>query len=236
MSTARSTPAASRCWRKARGERQNSTICSKFARFFFIAASAPGLNIWTGWKWMWQSVIICLGTHCRQHRPPGEHPYHLPPVFRRKRRGSERLGGARGQLADDRGSVLQFVARALADEGVSGARDQKRRRVHRRKRHLSVLDAAVFLHHHRHTRQWVVNGAANTQLLIDAVVARRRLRQEDAGQNLVLLQLHACRAVVAVEVRESHAARAVRADNLQLRAQAQERRRRVAGERGPALR
>src|SRR5579859_7071426 len=57
MSTARSTPASSRCLRKTLGEWQHSTMKSKAARFFFIAASADGLNISTGWMWMWQSVI-----------------------------------------------------------------------------------------------------------------------------------------------------------------------------------
>lgn len=51
-------PLASMNFRKAFGERQNSTIWSKFGRFFFISSSAWGLIISTGWMWMWQSVII----------------------------------------------------------------------------------------------------------------------------------------------------------------------------------
>src|SRR3989442_2486753 len=57
MSTARSTPAWSRCSRKALGDLQNSMIWPKFDRFFFISSSAWGLNISMGWMWMWQSVI-----------------------------------------------------------------------------------------------------------------------------------------------------------------------------------
>src|SRR3989442_10932335 len=57
MSTARSTPAWSRCSRKALGDLQNSMIWPKFDRFLFISSSAWGLNISMGWMWMWQSVI-----------------------------------------------------------------------------------------------------------------------------------------------------------------------------------
>ena len=49
------------------GERQNSTIWSKFGRFFFMSSSAWGLNISMGWMWMWQSVIIA-----RYGMRPGE--------------------------------------------------------------------------------------------------------------------------------------------------------------------
>src|ERR1700687_1310198 len=57
MSMARSMPLVSRNFRKALGERQNSTIWSKLGRFCFISSSAWGLNISIGWMWMWQSVI-----------------------------------------------------------------------------------------------------------------------------------------------------------------------------------
>src|SRR5689334_18075335 len=63
MSTARSMPQRSRYFRKAWGERQNSTIWSKFGRCFCINASAPGLNISMGWIWMWQSVIKAASSY-----------------------------------------------------------------------------------------------------------------------------------------------------------------------------
>jgi len=47
--------------RKALGDRQNSTIWSKFGRFLLISSKAWGLNISIGWMWMWQSVIKGIG-------------------------------------------------------------------------------------------------------------------------------------------------------------------------------
>src|SRR5215468_12209246 len=55
---ARSMPLESRNLRKAFGERQYSTIWSKFGRFCFMSSSAWGLNISIGWMWIWQSVIM----------------------------------------------------------------------------------------------------------------------------------------------------------------------------------
>src|SRR3954469_13695427 len=56
MSTARSIPAASICFRIAFGERQNSSTCSQSVRLRFIASSAAGFQASTGCMWMWQSV------------------------------------------------------------------------------------------------------------------------------------------------------------------------------------
>src|SRR4051794_26200516 len=44
------------CWRKALGERQNSSTCSQSVRLRFIASSAAGFQASTGCMWMWQSV------------------------------------------------------------------------------------------------------------------------------------------------------------------------------------
>src|ERR1700722_4480884 len=57
MRAARSTPQRSRYFKKAAGERLNSTISSKFERSPFISASAWGLKSSIGSMWMWESVI-----------------------------------------------------------------------------------------------------------------------------------------------------------------------------------
>src|SRR6266852_4123645 len=125
MSAARSMPQSSRYLRNALGERHNSTICSKFGRFFFISSSAWGLNMSTGEMWMWQSVIMARRSlpggalvltsiaRGRHHRVFGEDPNHLPPVLRRERRRGKRLGGTRRGVS---GGFRQSIVDGLADE------------------------------------------------------------------------------------------------------------------------
>src|SRR5690242_12818916 len=77
MSTARSMPESSMCFRKAFGERQYSSMRANCApRLAFMSASASGLNSSSGWIWMWQSVIIGLGSIVGSRWPRPETPWY----------------------------------------------------------------------------------------------------------------------------------------------------------------
>src|SRR5215469_2073304 len=145
MSMARSIPLASMNLRKAFGERQNSSICSKLARFFFISSSAWGLNISIGWIWMWQSVIIRGSTMVHswparltriadnsgrdscQDRTLGKNANHLAAILGGEGRCREGLGSSGCQVASRLGDG--FVDHPPGQQ-LRGTAYQQRRRVH----------------------------------------------------------------------------------------------------------
>src|ERR1700691_842273 len=125
----------------------------------------------------------------------------------------------------------------VAIKQLMGVRHEKRCRIYSRNRDLRFVDMAIVsAERHRDAGQRIVDRPADAQFAIRAVLPRGRTRQEDAGNQLVLVELHPRVAFVGVEILERDAAQTFWPGNFDGSTEAEQRRRSIGRKRRPAFR
>src|SRR5215469_6163919 len=188
---------------------------------------------------VWQSCLTTVESRARlvlKHfgeHTLGKHANHLAAVFRGKRRGGQGFGGSGREFGN---LIGQGVARRAAVQNIRNSLHPHGRRIQGCDPDAQVAYMAVApLAGDGDSGQRVVDRSANAQLAIGSAEAGRRTWEKDARNDFIRPQSAVGIAFASVELAERNATRTGGPGYFDIRIQAKQSRRGIAGERRPAF-